>query len=101
MGDPLAVEASRTDCCPLGHRCEFCGMESRRLRVVTRDVLKATLCLTMCPKCAASGQPPQIMLSTAQRLVAAHAAHLRRVDEPARVSGLPLRVAAGQRQTGT
>ena len=60
-------------------------MELRGLRVVTREVLNATLCLTMCPRCAASGQPPQIMLSTAQRLVAAHTVHLRRLDEPARV----------------
>jgi hypothetical protein len=46
--------------------------------VVTQAVLNATLCLTMCPACASSGQPPQIMLSTAERLVAAHSAHLAR-----------------------
>ena len=93
MGDaPPAGEVSRTDCCPLGHRCESCGTESRDLRVVTRDVLNATLCLTLCPRCAAGGQPPQIMLSTAQRLATAHAAHLRRLDEPARTPGPPLPV---------
>ena len=74
-----------TDFCPLGHRCESCGRESPRLQVATRDVLNTTLCLTLCPACASSGRSPQIMLSTAERLVAAHVAHLQRRDEPARV----------------
>ena len=52
--------------------------ESPGLRVVTQAVLNATLCLTLCPTCASSGRPPQIMLSTAERLVAAHSAHLSR-----------------------
>lgn len=43
------------------------------------DVLRASLCLTMCPGCAASGRPPAIMLSTAERLAAQHAEHVRPV----------------------
>ncbi len=82
------TEPSRTDHCPLGHRCESCGVESPALRVITRDVLNATLCLTMCPKCAGSGRSPQITLSTAEKLVTAHTAHLRRADEPVRRLGL-------------
>lgn len=78
-------DASGTDFCPLGHRCESCGTESTRLSVVTREVLGTTLCLTMCPVCAGSGSPPQIMLSTAERLAAAHVSHLRRGDEPLRL----------------
>jgi hypothetical protein len=74
----MASDSSRTDYCPIGHRCESCGAEARGLRVVTQGVLNATLCLTMCPTCASSGRPPQIMLSTAEKLVAAHADHLRR-----------------------
>ena len=70
----------QTDFCPLGHRCESCGAESRGLRVVIQDVLNSTLCLTLCPRCASSGRPPQIMLSTAEKLVAAHAVHARRLE---------------------
>jgi hypothetical protein len=80
----MLTDSSRTDFCPLGHRCESCGAESPGLRVVTHGVLNATLCLTLCPRCAGSGRPPQIMLSTAERLVAAHVAHLRSRDEPVR-----------------
>ena len=73
----MANDPSRTDHCPRGHRCESCGAESLGLRVVTQGVLNAVLCLTLCPTCASSGRPPQIMLSTAERLVAAHDRHLR------------------------
>jgi hypothetical protein len=38
--------------------------------------LGAAFCLTLCTGCASSGRPPQIMLSTAQRLVEQHARHL-------------------------
>ena len=90
------LDSTQADNCPLGHRCESCGAESRSLHVITHNVLNATYCLTMCPKCAASGQPPQIMLSTAERLVAAHTEHLRRrLIEPRTV----VRVGAARRQT--
>lgn len=72
-----------THYCPLGHRCESCGCESPRLTVVTRTVFGATLCLTMCPRCAASGQLPVIMVSTAEKLVQQHAGHVARAAKPA------------------
>jgi hypothetical protein len=73
----MVDNSCQTDHCPRGHRCESCGIESPGLRVVTHSVLGAILCLTLCPRCASSGRLPQIMLSTAERLVAAHAEHLR------------------------
>jgi hypothetical protein len=39
-------------------------------------VLGATMCLTLCPRCRQSGRPPQIQLSTAQKLVEQHSQHL-------------------------
>jgi hypothetical protein len=42
------------------------------LTIVTRDALSEVFCLTMCGTCAASGRPPAVMLSTAERLVEAH-----------------------------
>ncbi len=69
-----------TTTCPLGHRCEACGAESPRLAVVTRAVFGATLCLTMCSRCAAPGTLPPIMLSTAERLVQQHREHGRPVQ---------------------
>jgi hypothetical protein len=70
--------------CPLGHRCESCGAESPGLAVVTCAVLSEVICLTMCPACAASGRPPAIMLSTAERLAAAHRRHLAGYQTPGR-----------------
>jgi hypothetical protein len=64
--------------CPLGHRCESCGCAGAGLSVVVVTVLGAAFCLTLCGNCASSGRPPQIMLSTAQRLVEQHARHLAR-----------------------
>jgi hypothetical protein len=90
----VPVDAHHTDYCPRGHRCESCGAESPALAVVTRTVLAEVLCLTLCPRCAVSGRPPQVMLSTAERLVAQHAAHLsaggeRRVVRPRTGGGAP------------
>ena len=48
------------------------------LAVEVVTVLGAAFCLTLCPGCARSGHPPQIMLSTAQRLVEQHARHVAR-----------------------
>ena len=64
--------------CPLGVRCESCGTESPRLAVRVVPVLAEVMCVTLCPGCASSGRPPAVMLSTAERLVAQHRAHLRR-----------------------
>jgi hypothetical protein len=65
-----------TDQCPCGHRCESCGAACQGLGVFEVTALGAAFCLTLCPGCASSGRPPQIMLSTAQRLVEQHARHL-------------------------
>jgi len=67
-----------TDRCPLGHRCESCGAAAPGLAVVVVTVLGAAFCLTLCGGCAGSDRPPQIMLSTAQRLVEQHARHVSR-----------------------
>jgi hypothetical protein len=72
----MAPNPHRTDHCPRGHRCESCGAEASGLAVVTLAVLGEVMCVTLCPSCAASGRPPQVMLSTAERLVAAHRRHL-------------------------
>jgi hypothetical protein len=45
--------------------------------VVVVTVLGAAFCLTLCAGCARSGRPPQIMVSTAQRLVEQHARHAK------------------------
>lgn len=65
--------------CPLGARCESCGAAGDGLAVVVVAVLAASVCLTLCPLCSASGRAPQIMLSTAERLAAQHAAHVSEV----------------------
>jgi hypothetical protein len=68
-----------TDRCPLGHRCESCGAAAPGLAVVVVTVLGAGFCLTLCAGCARSGRPPQIMLSTAQRLAEQHDRHVARL----------------------
>jgi hypothetical protein len=79
MGDqPLAVQASRTDGCPLGSRCESCGTAGPGLRVDLQTVLGGVFCLTMCPKCA--GQLPAIKVTTLISFVDQHAEHLARGD---------------------
>jgi hypothetical protein len=65
-----------TERCPLGFRCESCGQACPGLKVVVVDVLGASMCLTLCSGCASSTRAPQIMLSTAQRLVEQHGQHV-------------------------
>jgi len=62
--------------CPRGNRCESCGADGPGLAVVIVAVLRSAFCLTLCSRCAESGRPPQIMLSTAERLAEQHARHL-------------------------
>ena len=62
--------------CPLGARCESCGDPGPGLAVVAVAVLVERMCLTLCPGCAASGRPPAVMLSTAEKFVAQHRRHL-------------------------
>jgi hypothetical protein len=77
MRDP-----NNTDRCPLGFRCESCGLTGPGLEVRTVDVLGATFCLTLCPGCRDNGRPPSIMLSTAQKLVEQHRQHLAGPPSP-------------------
>ena len=82
-----AVDLDDTSRCPLGRRCESCGVESADLAVstVALDVL-GIACLTMCPRCAGSGVVPPVSVGTAVRLVAQHCGHLGiTVDEMAAV----------------
>lgn len=65
-----------TDRCPKGFRCESCATANGDLEVVAVAVLGAMMCLTLCPKCRQSSTPPQILLSTAQKLVEQHSQHL-------------------------
>lgn len=71
-----AVDLDRTDDCPLGHRCESCGVEGDDLTVATAGTPLGTLCLTLCPRCRAAKMAPPIAVGTANRLVLAHCAHL-------------------------
>jgi hypothetical protein len=71
----FVTQADETRYCPLGQRCESCGHDSPGLAVVAVPVLGEQMCLTMCPACAASGRPPQVMLSTAEKFVAQHQRH--------------------------
>jgi hypothetical protein len=66
-----------TNRCPLGARCECCGIERNDLAVVTSDLGSVGVaCLTMCPSCAASAVTPPVAIGTAVRLVLQHAAHI-------------------------
>jgi hypothetical protein len=70
-----------TSHCPLGVRCECCGIESADLAVVTSDLGSVGVaCLTMCPSCAASRVSPPVAVGTAVRLVLQHAAHIGVAD---------------------
>ena len=84
MTDPKS-----TEWCPTGGRCESCAAAVAGLRTVTIEVLGAIMCLTLCPTCAASGQTPQILLSTAQKLVEQHRQHLAGPDRPTYRTRLP------------
>ena len=75
----MTLDASNTDNCPLGFRCESCGVATDDLRVVTYPVLNAIMCVTLCASCRESGRPPSIMLTTAEKLVEQHRDHVRGV----------------------
>lgn len=62
--------------CPLGVRCESCGAERNDLDVATARTPLGVLCLTLCPRCAASEMAPPVAVGTAARLVAQHCGHL-------------------------
>jgi hypothetical protein len=65
-----------TSRCPLGIRCECCGVEGDDLAVVTADLGGIGIaCLTMCRRCADSAVSPPVAAGTAVRLVMQHAMH--------------------------
>jgi hypothetical protein len=66
-----------TSRCPLGTRCECCGVEGDDLAVVATDLGGIGIaCLTMCRRCADSAVSPPVAVSTAARLVMQHSMHL-------------------------
>jgi len=72
-----AVNLDDVSRCPLGVRCESCGVERDDLLVATAtlDPL-GVACLTMCPRCAGSDVAPPVSVATAARPVAQHCLHL-------------------------
>lgn len=62
--------------CPLGHRCESCGVEAPDLEVTTAHTPLGVLCVSLCPPCMASGIAPPVAVTTAVRLVGQHCGHL-------------------------
>jgi hypothetical protein len=71
------VDLDDTRRCGRGNRCECCGDEHPRLAVGTFHTDRGVLCLTRCPRCAASTVDPPLAASTVVRLVAQHCTHLR------------------------
>jgi hypothetical protein len=73
----MAMNLDDTSRCPLGVRCESCGVERNDLVVATADLGRlGVACFTLCPRCAASSTPPRVAVSTAVRLVGQHCVHL-------------------------
>lgn len=70
------INLDDTTNCPLGHRCESCGAAGDRLTVQTATTAVGVLCLTLCPRCAASDVAPPVPVATAVRLVMQHCQHL-------------------------
>ena len=62
--------------CPLGVRCEACGLECGGLAVRALRTDLGVLCLTLCPGCRQSTVTPPVTVSTAARLVHQHAGHV-------------------------
>jgi hypothetical protein len=66
-----------TSRCPLGVRCESCGVERDDLDVKTVHLAQlGVACMTLCPRCAGSGVTPPVAVGTAVRLVMQHCIHL-------------------------
>lgn len=72
----MRIDLDDTSGCPLGHRCESCGVERDDLAVSTASTPLGVLCLTLCPRCAAFDGLPSVSVGTAVRLVGQHAEHL-------------------------
>lgn len=82
MSAAAVVDVDDVSRCPLGVRCESCGVEDPTeedqpgLAVHTAHTQLGVMCLTMCARCAASDCAPPVSLRTAVNLVGQHAAHL-------------------------
>lgn len=74
------VDVSDTSRCGLaGPRCESCGIASPDVAMCV--VAFGSLgwgCLSLCPRCAASTEPPHVTVSTATKIIEAHRAHRAR-----------------------
>lgn len=72
------VSSEDTTHCPVGSRCESCGRpDDPRVTTCEHGPTGETYCITLCPRCRASGVPPRIGEVTAGRFVAQHAGHVR------------------------
>lgn len=72
----MATDVHDTERCPLGVRCESCGVEGDNLAVATAETALGVLCLTLCRRCAGAAMAPPVSVGTAMRLVGQHCAHL-------------------------
>ena len=73
----MAVGLDDTSSCPLGMRCESCGIDRPDLAVATANLGRlGVACFTLCPRCADSDTPPRVGVGTAVRLVGQHCQHL-------------------------
>jgi hypothetical protein len=71
------VDLDNTANCPVGHRCESCGVESGDLAVETATSGRlGVLCLTLCRRCASFDDQIPVSVGTAVRLVMQHCQHL-------------------------
>ena len=71
-----AVNLDDTSRCPLGRRCESCGDDHPAVAVRTATTPMGVLCVTLCQRCAASGEMPRVAVSTAAKLVLQHCQHI-------------------------
>jgi hypothetical protein len=75
MSQPIDLDD--TSRCPLGVRCESCGVERDDLRVCNFELDRiGVACLTVCPRCANSDVTPPVSVGTAVRLTMQHCIHL-------------------------
>ena len=72
-----AVNLDDVSRCPLGVRCESCGVERDDLAICTVELGSlGVTCLTLCPRCAGSDVAPPVSVGTASRLVLQHCIHV-------------------------
>jgi hypothetical protein len=62
--------------CPVGHRCESCGVESDDVAVAAIVTPLGVICLSRCGRCESSDDPAPIHVGTAARLIEQHRAHV-------------------------